>query len=99
LTLTDLLPQLPPEARDWIAGLDASDYATTERILNRIGAENFITHWQTHRADQQDAALSFPTTDGEVTTEALQRLGHKVLEPTGQGVTIVPVGTGKAKQP
>jgi hypothetical protein len=42
------------EAESWIADLDAADYATTERILNDIGAENFLRYWRVHRDAQQD---------------------------------------------
>jgi hypothetical protein len=55
MTLADLLPRLPTEAQSWIADLDAADYATTERILNDIGAENFLRYWRIHRDAQQDA--------------------------------------------
>ena len=44
------LATLPAVAVAWIAGLDRTDYITTEWILNDIGLDNFLKYWRTHRA-------------------------------------------------
>jgi len=40
----------------------------------------------------REAGFEVPPSKGEVTREALEALGHKVIEPRGEGFVIVPIG-------
>src|SRR5262249_32710029 len=45
--------------QSWIKALDPQSSSTMEQILNTVGEDSFIKHWQTHQEDQQNAANDF----------------------------------------
>jgi hypothetical protein len=59
LSLTTILPRLPPEGRAWINSLNATWRHGAEQVLNNIGEENFIRSWRVHRDDQRKLAHDF----------------------------------------
>src|SRR5262245_60644440 len=52
ISLTTSLARLPAEGQSWIKGLNQSYRESTERVLNIVGADNFVRDWKIHRDDQ-----------------------------------------------
>jgi hypothetical protein len=58
-TLSSILPFLPPEAQHWIDNLPPHYRRTMQDIVDLVGEDNFLQHWQTHREDQQNIEHDF----------------------------------------
>lgn len=53
------LAMLPAEGRAWIDGLTPDYRHGVQLVLNTVGADSFVEHWETHRQVQQKLEHDF----------------------------------------
>lgn len=72
IRLASIVPLLPPEAVTWLQGLDPIAWTATEHVLNVIGIGDFVTHWQSHRQEEQRIACDSRSGDCVVRAGAIR---------------------------
>jgi hypothetical protein len=59
ITLVSILPRLPIEAQVFFKGLGPYWRRSTEHVLNIVGADSFVTHWEYQRAEIKKLSWDF----------------------------------------
>lgn len=59
LTLKEIMHKLPPEAQDWIKGMDRDELGGAETILNNVGEAAFLKYWPEYKKELQDLRIFF----------------------------------------
>jgi hypothetical protein len=59
ITLASILPRLPAEAHAFFNGLGPRWHRSAEHVLNIVGADSFVTHWEHQRAEIKRLSWDF----------------------------------------
>jgi hypothetical protein len=54
MTINDIRSKLPPEAQEWLRGMNRSELHGTEVILNNVGETVFLENWTQYKKDLQE---------------------------------------------
>lgn len=50
MTLKEIKHNLPPEGQQWLDGLTAGEFASTQTMLDLVGEASFVENWTTYKA-------------------------------------------------